>query len=113
MSAIERLVIMNASSLIGQLCSAVLLGNLSIPTVTIIVTFFCTEIPLWMICVHTVADVVAFDIHMVISPECVRPSVFDTRSPRPMGLARRLPVLVCAQTRTTPERRLRVHPSPA
>ena len=53
---------MNASSFIGQLCSTVLIGYLSVPTLIVITTFCCTVILFGMIGVHTVAGVVVFGI---------------------------------------------------
>lgn len=58
----EQLVIMNASSFVGQLCSTVLVGHLSVPTLTIIATFCCTVILFGMIGVHTVAGIVVFGV---------------------------------------------------
>lgn len=53
---------MNASSFIGQLSSAVLVGYLSVPTVVIIATFCCSVILFGMIGLHTVVGIVVFGV---------------------------------------------------
>jgi len=56
------LVIMNASSFIGQLSSAVLVRYFRVPAVIIIATFCCSVILFGMIGVHTVTGVVVFGV---------------------------------------------------
>ncbi|KAG8221106.1 MFS general substrate transporter [Butyriboletus roseoflavus] len=56
------LVIMNASSFIGQLSSTVLVGYLRVPAVVTIATFCCSVILFGMIGVHTVTGVVVFGV---------------------------------------------------
>ncbi|KAF9234082.1 MFS general substrate transporter [Melanogaster broomeanus] len=56
------LVIMNASSFIGQLTSGSLVGYLGVPTVVLIATFCGTVLLFGMIGVHTIGGVVAFGV---------------------------------------------------
>ncbi|KIK99138.1 hypothetical protein PAXRUDRAFT_132730 [Paxillus rubicundulus Ve08.2h10] len=56
------LVIMNASSFIGQLSSGLLVGYLGVPTVILIATFCSTALLFGLIGVHTVGGVVAFGV---------------------------------------------------
>ncbi|KAF9224168.1 MFS general substrate transporter [Gyrodon lividus] len=56
------LVIMNASSFIGQLSSGLLIGYLGVPNVVLIATFCGTALLFGMIAVHTVGGVAAFGV---------------------------------------------------
>ena len=86
---------MNASSFIGQVSSAALVGYLRVPILVIISTFCCSVILFGMIGVHTVAGVVVFGVlYGYFAGICTSPCLINSADKIWLGAF--LTMLVCA-----------------